>query len=37
VHAFIIAEHVQRPGHDGRFAAVDFARFGLPAALLSLR
>jgi RNA polymerase sigma-70 factor (ECF subfamily) len=37
VHAFIIAEHVQRPGHDGRFAAADFARFGLPAALPMLK
>jgi RNA polymerase sigma-70 factor (ECF subfamily) len=30
VHAFIIAEHVQHPGYDGRFRAADFARFGLP-------
>lgn len=37
VHAFIIAEHVQRPGHDGRFTAADFARFGLPAALPMLK
>jgi hypothetical protein len=33
VHAFIVAEHVQPPGYDGRFAAADFARFGLPASL----
>jgi RNA polymerase sigma-70 factor, ECF subfamily len=37
VHAFILAEHVRRPGHDGRFAAADFARFGLPAALPLLK
>ena len=37
VHAFIIAEHVQRPDHDGRFTAADFARFGLPAALPLLK
>ena len=33
VPALIIAEHVPRAGHDGRFTAADFARFGLPAAL----
>ena len=33
VHAFIVAEHVQQPGYDGRFRAEDFTRFGLPTVL----
>ena len=33
VHAFIIAEHVEQPGYDGRFTAADFTRFGLPTVL----
>ncbi len=33
VHAFIVAEHVQQPGYDGRFTAGDFTRFGLPTVL----
>jgi RNA polymerase sigma-70 factor (ECF subfamily) len=33
VHAFIVAEHIQQPGYDGRFRAEDFTRFGLPTVL----
>jgi len=33
VHAFIVAEHVQQPGYEGRFTAGDFTRFGLPTVL----